>query len=353
MKQNSGANAVGHKGIVSAVTTAIVDRFSQKGVLPPLDPNVRLDGKVVLITGANSGLGKAVAVDIAKKGAQVIMACRSGHPDAGADVRRLSGNNKVSMIKVDLADMDSVSQLCDQLRDQGIKLDIAIMNAGLMPLNARKSPQGYELMFAVHFLANRLMLARWLQDGVVPLAEKDSSQHAPARVIFVASEAHQSSDPIDFEHFGAFVDYGMKDGMKHYGMTKLHLCTFAHELSRQVNGLAVHALCPGPIASNIARESPAWVRPILGPIMKLLFRSPQQAAEPVVLLACDPGMGKRTDAYLHMMREKTTSPLASDPENGRLLWEKSQVIIEPWLTQSATPGNTQTTSIAQAGENAS
>ena len=326
----SGANGVGHKGIVSAVVTAIYDRFSNKGVLQPLDPDIRVDGKVCLITGANSGLGKAIAVQMAQKGAHVIMACRSGIPAAGEDVKRLSGNPNIEMMQVDLSDTAAVHRLCDQLKERGVKLDIAILNAGLMPLNARRSEQGFELMFAVHFLANRILLDRWLADGVI---EQDRDSSCRPRVIFVASEAHQSSDPIDFSHFAAFENYGMRDGMKHYGRTKLHLCTFASELSRRVNpqgqmNVAVHALCPGPIASNIARESPAYIKPILGPIMRWLFRSPEQAAEPVIYLACAPDMAQRSGVYLHMMREKAMSPLARDPANGKQLWEQSQRLLE-------------------------
>jgi len=236
----------------------------------------------------------------------------------------------VEMVPVDLSDLQSVNTLCDQLRDRNIKIDIAIMNAGLMPLNARRSPQGFELMFAVHFLANRVLMDRWLRDGVITAAEDPAKT---PRIIFVASEAHQSSDPIDFTHFAAFENYGMKDGMKHYGKTKLHLCTFATELSRRVNQgrnvqIAVHALCPGPIASNIARESPGWIKPILGPIMKTLFRPPEKAAEPVIYLACSPDMGQRSGVYLHMMREKAMSPLARDPDNGHQLWQHSQQLLE-------------------------
>lgn len=326
----SGANAVGHKGIVSAVVTAIYDRFSNKGVIGPLDPSARIDGKTCLITGANSGLGKAIAVQLAQKGGRILMACRSGIPEAGEEVKKLSGNPNIEMLKVDLSDTASVHRLCDELRDRQIRVDIAVMNAGLMPLQARRSPQGFELMFAVHFLANRILLERWLNDGVI---KPGDSTHPVPRVIFVASEAHQSSDPIDFSRFAAFEPYGMRDGMKHYGKTKLHLCTFATELSRRLNPdgqvqIAVHALCPGPIASNIARESPAYIKPILGPIMKLLFRSPEQAAEPVIYLACSPDMGERTGAYLHMMREKSMSPLARDPDNGAQLWQQSQRLLE-------------------------
>src|ERR1035437_3046435 len=160
----SAARSVGHKNFVTATITAIHDRFSNEGQLPPLDNNQRIVGKVCLVTGANSGLGKAVAIQLAQRGGRVMMACRGGHPEAGEEVKKASGNPQVEMMRVDLSDLNSVNDLCDQLRDRGIVLDIAVMNAGLMPLSARKSPQGFELMFAVHFLGNRLMLERWLKD---------------------------------------------------------------------------------------------------------------------------------------------------------------------------------------------
>lgn len=338
-KKKSGANAVGHKGIVTAVATALYDLFSNEGQLPPLAKGVRIDGKICLVTGANSGLGKAVAIQLAQRGGKIIMVCRSGIPEAGEEVKRLSGNPQVEMIQADLSDLTSVNLLCNQLRDRGVVVDIAVMNAGLMPLNARRSAQGYELMFAVHFLANRLMLARWLQDGVIKprVGEGD----AP-RVVFVSSEAHQSSSPIDFDHFGAFVDYGMKDGMKHYAMSKLHLTTYATELSRRLNSgpkaaVSVHSLCPGPIASNIARESPAFIKPLLTPIMKWFFRSPEAAAEPVVYLACEPSLSNKSGIYLHMMREKSASDEAINADKGSRLWELSQGIIAPYMAVSAAP----------------
>jgi NAD(P)-dependent dehydrogenase (short-subunit alcohol dehydrogenase family) len=285
------------------------------------------------VTGANSGLGKAVAIQLAQRGARVIMACRSGFDEAGEDVKKRSASADVEMEYVDLADLNSVNALCDRLRDAGTVLDVVVLNAGLMPLNARRSAQGYELMFAVHFLANRLLLERLFQDGVIQYVQKAES---PPRIIFVASEAHQSSEPINFDRLGEFVEFGLKDGMKHYASSKLNMLTYAKELSRRLSpsdtiAVAVHSLCPGPIASNIARESPAYIKPILAPIMKLFFRTPEKAAEPVIYLCCTKEMGERTSAYFHMMREKAPSPLACDAENGRMQWEKSHALLEDFL----------------------
>jgi NAD(P)-dependent dehydrogenase (short-subunit alcohol dehydrogenase family) len=326
---NDGAapNAVGHKNPVTAIITAISDMFSEKGQIDPMGELERLDGKTALVTGANTGLGKAVAIGLAQRGAHVLMACRSGHPEAGEDVRKQSGSDKVTMLKVDLSDLDSASALCDQLRDLDTPLDIAVFNAGLMPVKARHGAQGHEVMFMVHFLASRLIVERLVRDGmIVP------GTNIPPRIVFVSSESHRSSDPIDFDAFGAFRDYGIKDGMAEYGHSKLHLCTYATELARRLDGVSVHSLCPGPVASDIAREAPGWIKVIVNPIMRMAFRSPEKAADPVLLLAGGKAMEGRTGVYLHMLREKAVSPLAADPDNGKQLWDKSGALIERWLT---------------------
>ena len=250
-------------------------------------------------------------------------------------MRRLSGSSAVEMLRVDLSDLESVHALCDTLKERAERIDVAVLNAGLMPLSARSSAQGFELMMAVHFIANRVLTERWLADGMIVPSPDPKLR---PRIVFVASEAHQSSAPIDFDHFGEFVEYGLKDGMAEYGRTKLQMVTFAQELSRRLNPGAdaggevvasVFSLCPGPVASNIAREAPVWLKPVGGPLLKLLFRSPEAAAEPVVLLACGRQMEGRTGVYLHMMREKLPAALAAAPENGRLLWEKSEALLAP------------------------
>ena len=330
--QEAGANAVGHKNLFTAIATAIYDLFSTKGRIPALPDNTCINGKTCLVTGANTGLGFAIATQLAQKGAHVMMACRSGIPEAGEKVKQASGSNNVEMLHVDLSDLKSVEALCDEMKERGTTIDIFVANAGLMPKKARKTNQGFEVMFAVHFLANRYMCERFLQDDIIKPA---TTEGEVPRIIFVSSEAHQSSEPIDFDRFGAFEEYGVWDGLKHYGKSKLHLCTLANELSRRTNSgedvqVAVHSLCPGPVASNIARESPALLKPLIVPMMKLLFRSPEKAAEPVIYLACAPEMEKQTGVYLHMMREKSASPLARDEVNGKKLWEKSAEIIRDY-----------------------
>ncbi len=320
-----------HDTPIRAALSGLIDQFRRTGETAPLGPDARLDGRTVLVTGANSGLGKAVAIDLARRGAHVVMACRSGIPEAGEDVKRASGSRSVEMVRVELDDLRSVHRLCDELRDRSLRLDRLVINAGVMPLESRRTPQGFEQMFAVNYLANFVLVGRLLEDGVLP-RRRGPAGDVP-RIVIVSSETHRTAPPIDFARFGEFVSYGAAGGMGQYGHTKLCLCTFAAELARRLQGpdgveVAVHSLCPGAVATNIAREAPPWLKPIVAPMMRCFFRSPELAAAPVVYLTAATALEGETGVYMHMMKRKPASPSALDPEAGRLLWEKSAALTE-------------------------
>ena len=139
----------------SAVLGGLLDQRNKGPEIAPVPPEVSLRGRTCLVTGANSGLGKGIAIRLAKRGARVIMACRSGIPEAGAEVRLASGNQNVEMMQVDLSDFDSIAAFCDRLRDREITLDAAVFNAGVVPVSSRNNKHGLELMFAVNFLLSK------------------------------------------------------------------------------------------------------------------------------------------------------------------------------------------------------
>jgi NAD(P)-dependent dehydrogenase (short-subunit alcohol dehydrogenase family) len=210
-----------HENPVKAVLSGLLDQRSKEPKVAPVSHDVRLDGRTCLVTGANSGLGKGIALRLAKRGAHVIMACRSGIPEAGEEVRAQSGSERVEMIHVDLSDFDSMMAFCDELRDRKVTLDAAVFNAGVVPATSRMNKHGFELMFAVNFLAKFVLLNRLLRDGVIPNSVYAGNSRAedPPRVIFVSSETHRSSIPIDFDAFGEPIEYGVKDGVKYYGVS--------------------------------------------------------------------------------------------------------------------------------------
>lgn len=333
------ATGLGHRTTFTATLTAFIDMWDGDPALLPVDSGLRLDGKTALVTGANSGLGKAVATELARRGARVLLACRSGIPEAGADVARDSGSSAVEMLPVDLSDLDSVVRLANELEQRGERIDLTICNAGLMPSKPQTTRQGYCVMFGVHYLANHVLLRRLLASGVIPndiFAANGRSGTSIPRIVFVSSETHRSSDGLVFERLGEPVAFGMNGAILHYASSKLAMLTFASELARKLTtaagpSVAVHGLCPGPIASRIARDAPALLEPVIHGAMRRVFQAPEKAARPVVYLATAPELAGDTGWYLHLMRRKAASPAATDAENGRRLWETGERMLEKWL----------------------
>lgn len=335
----SRVTGVGHRTVLRATVTAFIDLAGQRRSLTPLDAAVRLDGQTALVTGSNTGLGKAVAMQLAQRGARVLMACRSGIPEAGHDVARASGSALVEMVRVDLSDLDSVAALARDLESRGERIDLYVGNAGLMPNRSQSTRQGYEIMVGVHYLANHLLLRLLLRSGVIPNAVFSTNGrpalHAP-RIVLVSSETHRSAPPLDLAQLGAPVSYGMQDVIVHYGSSKLALSTFTTELSRRLTtatgpSVAVHGLCPGPIASSITRDAPAFLQPLVEAGMRQVFPLPAPAAEPVVYLAAAPELAGESGWYLHLMNRKAASPAASDPALGSALWDRGEAMLAPWL----------------------
>ncbi len=330
---------VGHRGVGTATLTALYDLLGRRGGLRPLGDGDRLEGLTALVTGANSGLGKAVAIDLARRGARVLLACRGGIPQAGEEIARASGSRSVEMLRVDLADFDSVAALAAQLAARGERIDVLVGNAGVVTRSAQRSRQGHDLLFAVHCLANHLLARLLLASGTIPNdVWSDNGRRGAAipRIVFVTSEAHRSSGGLDFDAFAGFRDYGLGEALRQYGDSKLALTTLAVEMAARLTtadgpSVAVHSLCPGPIASGIARDAPPLLAGLVTPVMRLLFPSPEAAAAPVVHLAAAPELAGETGWYLHVLQRKQPSPLALDPKNRQRLWEACERIAAPWL----------------------
>lgn len=308
---------------ITATLKGLLDRTSHRATVDALRDDERLDGKRALVTGANRGLGKAIAADLAKRGAHVLMACRSGLPLAEQDVKRLSGSQSVEGKLLDLGDLRSVSTFCRALEHDSVHIDLLVLNAGVVPQHARPTAQGFEEMFGVNYLANVLLVERLLASKVlVPDAA------LPPRIVMVSSETHRDAGAIDFTTLGKFVPYGPMGSMKVYGESKLLLNTYAAHLARSFQGrMGVHSCCPGAVNTDIARDAPAWVKPILGRVMARFFRSPQDAAQPIVYLSCARSLEGQTGRYMHLMCEKPAGEASLDPRTGSMLMRESEALI--------------------------
>jgi len=312
-----------YKNPVQATVTGILDLFRKQHPAGELKEGDRLEGKRVLITGSSSGLGLATAKKLARRGAEVIMAVRSGIPARGEEVQKAGGSEKVHMIHVDLSDIDSILALAGQVKDQFNTIDILICNAGTVPTQSRKTNQGLEQMFVVNYFAKFILVNKLLELDVF----RRTGDRIP-RIIFVASETHRNPGVFDLEGFGEYREFRAGRVMELYGYHKLLLVTLANELSRRLNqrnqtDYSAFALCPGPVNSNIAREAPKIFRPMLKLIFTIFFRSPEKACEPVVYLAASGDVEGRKIDYLFRMSRREMDEKATDPTNGKELWEKS------------------------------
>jgi NAD(P)-dependent dehydrogenase (short-subunit alcohol dehydrogenase family) len=310
---------------LSATLSGITNLFRKHQAAGELKPGDRFDGKTVLVDGASSGLGFAIATDCARRGARVIMACRSGIPGKGEQVKKITGNPEVHMLPVDFADVDSVRKLAAEVKARFSPIDIFISNAGVVPKKSRKTPQGLEEMFMVNYFSKFILVNLLLQadcfrtsDGRIP------------RIVFVDSETHRNPKRFEWDKFGIYEPYTIGKSMEHYGYNKMLLATFSVELSRRLNqgegkatAFSVFTLCPGPINSNIGREAPKIFHPLMKLIFSIFFRSPAKAAVPVIYLAASRDMEGKPFDYFFLMSRKPIDEKSADPENGKRLWELS------------------------------
>ncbi len=243
---------------VVASLAGVKDFFAKQELASRFSDNDRADDMTVLITGANSGLGFALAVEFAKRGARVIMAGRSKIPEAGNQVKKLSGSDTVEMHYLDLSKIDTIHHFAQSLADQAIQIDICILNAATALPGSRQTASGQDEMFLVNYLSNVILTQDLLSKSV--LRVKGTSPIS--KIIFISSDSHQGATYIDYDEFGTYFEYGVSKGISNYSYFKLVLNTYATELSRRINTngiqLSINVICPGPVASNIVKEAP-WL----------------------------------------------------------------------------------------------
>jgi NAD(P)-dependent dehydrogenase (short-subunit alcohol dehydrogenase family) len=319
-------------GAFAATLTGIADRFLDRGGLGLREAD-RLDQRTVLVTGGNRGLGLATSIELARRGAHVIVACRSGGPEAARAIQRASLGGVADSVQVDFTDLGSVERLVDELAEDGVTIDVAILNAGVVPSAARRTRDGLEEMFQVNFLANVLLCRRAVERGVFAApageaGEDDEPALRTPRIVFVSSESHRGARAIDWARFGDFVPFTMGQVVAEYGHGKLLLETFAAELARRLRPrIEVHTTCPGAVRTGIAREAPRWAQPALGPVMQIFFRPPEEGCFPLVYLAASPAITGQSGLYVHVKRARARDERADDTEHGQRLWEASEALL--------------------------
>jgi NAD(P)-dependent dehydrogenase (short-subunit alcohol dehydrogenase family) len=283
----------------------------------------RMDGSTVVITGGNSGIGKAAAVALATAGARVVITARNERRGAAARtaIAEASGSDAVELSVFDLADLSSVRAGAADLLDRCPRIDVLLNNAGLILSERTLSADGYEATFAINHLGP-FLLTQLLLDRL--------RASAPSRIVNVASVAHTyARRGMEFDDLMAERDY---KAMKVYGRSKLANILFTSELARRLEGTGVTAnsLHPGSVATGYARDGDttgfmAWGVKVFAHLPISL--SPEQGARTSVYLCSSPEVAGVTGTYFAKCRPKTPSASARDAAAAARLWEVSEELI--------------------------
>ena len=281
--------------------------------------NTNMQGKVCIITGANSGIGKATAMGLAHMGATVVMVCRdqARGEEAQNEIKEQSGNDAVDLILADLSSQASIRELAENIQQLYQRIDVLINNAGLVSLTRQETTEGFEAMFAVNYLAP-FLLTNLLLDKL--------KARAPSRIVNVSSDSHQSGY-INMHDLQSKQQYKF---MRSYGQSKLALVLFTYELARRLQGTGVTANClhPGFTATNIGQSGVGKVgRSIVKLIFSNLGISPEEGAKTSIYLASSPDVEGVTGKYFAKSIPVRSAPISYDETLQRQLWDETTKLV--------------------------
>jgi NAD(P)-dependent dehydrogenase (short-subunit alcohol dehydrogenase family) len=271
-----------------------------------------MDGKVCVVTGATSGIGKATAAALARLGATVVLVGRdrSRTEAAVAEISSVSASPPRAEI-ADLASLEQVRELAGRLAGLE-RIDVLVNNAGLVLGERRTTRDGFEHVFALNHLAPFLLTSLLLPK---------LTASAPARVVTVTSDAHSAArlDLVDPN-----LEHGW-DSWRSYANSKLANILFTRELARRLDGTGVTANCahPGVVRTGFGREARPLLR--LGvTIARPFMASPERGADTIVYLASSPDVADETGGYYVKRQRREPSAAARDDAAARKLWEISE-----------------------------
>ncbi len=303
-------------GRLPSIASSYLERMSEKR-----EWDVR--GKTILVTGGNSGIGRATALELARRGAHVVITARDPKKGAAA-VAELSAQLQpdaglLEWRLLDLADARSIREFSAAFLAEFAALDVLVHNAGLVLSERRETQDGFEATFGTNHLGPFLL---------TQLLTERLAASSPARVVVVASDAHrQARGGLDFNDLQA---QGSYSGVKAYGRSKLANILFARALARRLEprGVTVNALHPGVVATGFTKDGDAgglwgfvfrWLRPLL--------LTPEKGARTSVYLASSPEVSDITGAYFAKERAKSPSAAARDDAAAEQLWEVSGALV--------------------------
>lgn len=275
--------------------------------------------KIIIITGANTGIGKEVARDLAKREAKVIMACRDLFKceTTRKEIVLETKNKYVYCRKCDLASQSSIREFVKTFKKEHKKLDILINNAGVMRCPKSLTEDGIEMQLGVnhmgHFLLTNLLI------DIIKLS-------APSKIINVSSVAH-TRGKINIDDLNSVKNYDPGDA---YSQSKLANILFTKELSKRLKNynVTVNAVHPGLVDTEITRHMPFFDSIvgsiIIRPLFWIFIKTPKQGAQTILHAALDPSLNNVTGVYLSNFKITEESEAARDESIAAWLWKTSE-----------------------------
>jgi retinol dehydrogenase-14 len=283
--------------------------------------------RVVLMTGATSGIGREAAVELARQGATILAVSRDRDRGeaAAAEIRRRAGSGAVELFLADLSSQASIRELARAVRARHDRLHVLINNAGLLNLRRQTTVDGFEETFALNHLAP-FLLTNLLLDRL--------AAGAPARIVNVASAAHKLGR-IDFADLQG--ERGFK-GMRAYADSKLENVLFTYELARRLKemgmtGVTANCVHPGGVDTGLWRDMTGFLRIVMAAMRPFLL-TPAQGAEPLIHLASSPELAGVSGQYFHRMKPRQSSAASRDRALSARLWEVSAALAPVSENQS-------------------
>jgi len=268
-----------------------------------------MDGKICMITGANSGIGKATALGLAKLNATVVMVCRSKESGQATqeEIINQTGNKNIDLFLCDLSSQEQIRKLVNEFKQKYQKLNVLINNAGVMLKNRSECVDGFEMNFSVHVLAP-FLLTNLLLDVL--------KKSAPSRVVIVGSAMHKRGK-IDFDDLQC--ENKKYSLVSVYGDSKLAEILITYEFSRRLKGtgITVNALHPGVVATNLGRDQSKFSQWFA----RKFFKSPEEGAETSIYLASSPEVEEITGKYFANKDPRESSEKSYNREDSKRLWE--------------------------------
>jgi len=278
-----------------------------------------MSGKTVVITGANSGIGLATAIALAKQNAEVVITARdAGRGAAAIDTIKTQSGKSAELVVFDLGDMSSVRKGAAEILERTERIDVLVNNAGIVLTERQETAVGLEKTFAVNHLGPFLL---------TQLLTERLTESAPSRIVNVSSAAHKGAKRgLDFDDLQSKKSYA---GMKVYSLSKLANLYFTAELSERLSGKGViaNSLHPGTVRTGYGRDGDA--KGFLGFGIALaapFFASPAKGALTSIYLASSPEVAGVTGKYFVKCREKEVSAQAQDRQAARRLWAESEAL---------------------------